>query len=380
MKTNNRTQVSLADIFNKYADEFINSHSLCVDQLKAIHAIRSCRTAVLGGHIRQCGQCGHQQNAYNSCRNRHCNKCQYLKQLIWVDKLKSRLPASRYFHVVFTLPSSLHKLIYLNPALCYDLLFKSSAQAVQKAASNPKHLGAYTGAVSVLHSWGQTLTYHPHIHMLVPAGGLSADRAEWIGSRKKFFLPVKVLSRIYRGVFWSMLQSLIDQEKVRLPDGFTKDQIKKLVYQKDWNVYCKKSMASPHAVVQYLGRYTHRVAISNQRILSLKAGKVALSYKNYRTRLSGQIITLDAIEFIGRFVRHILPNGFYKIRYTGLLSCCNAKLIETCKQLLARPSHVSILDGLSAEEVYHVVSGKPSRICGKCRKGAMETISEIPPG
>lgn len=269
MKTNKPQSLELSGILHEYGDEFIDKHNLCADQRKAIHAIRSCRTAALGGHVDQCINCGHRQISYNSCRNRHCNKCQYLKQLVWIDRLKSRLPVCRYFHLVFTIPSALHKIIYLNQKLCYHIQFKSTAQAVQKAATSAKHLGAYTGAVSVLHTWGQTLTYHPHIHMLVPAGGISDDHTEWVCSGRQFFLPVKVLSKIYRGIYWSMLNELIDNDQLRLPDELNKQQIKQLVYQKEWNVYCKKSIDSPNAVVQYLGRYTHRVAISNQRILSL---------------------------------------------------------------------------------------------------------------
>lgn len=308
MKINQRQKIELSDILDRHGDEFIQSHRLCPDQYKAIYAIRSCRTAVLGGHLEQCDSCGHQKIAYNSCRNRHCNKCQYLKQVVWADKLNANLPTCRYFHLVFTLPSSLHQLFYLNPRCGYDLLFKATAQALQKTATNPRHLGAYTGAVSVLHTWGQALTYHPHIHMIVPAGGISDDGREWIPSRKKFFLPVRVLSKIYRGAVWSMIQRRADQ--IRLPEGHDINSIKAAVYRKEWNVYAKKSMASPTSVVRYLARYTHRVAISNERIVSLRDRKVSFWWKNYKVNKTRQVITLDVGEFIGRFLRHVLPTGF----------------------------------------------------------------------
>jgi len=216
--------------------------------------------------------------------------------------------------------------------------------------------------------------------MLVPAGGLSHDHTEWISSGKKFFLPVKVLSKIYRGIYFSMLNELIDRGQIMLPDGTDQSQIKKLVYQKAWNVYCKKSMASPHSVVQYLGRYTHRVAISNQRIRSFSSSKVAFSYKNYRKRLTGQVIALQAMDFIKRFLRHILPTGFYKIRYSGILACCNNKTLQICHQIIGSQQHVAILHGLTAQQVYAVVSGNPTGKCKKCQKGQMKTILEIPPG
>lgn len=203
---NKRYSLDVATIFNEYGRQFLNTHPLCPDQLKVFNAICGCRTAAMGGHLDRCNKCGHGKIAYNSCRNRHCNKCQYVKQLQWVDKLKGNLPVCRYFHIVFTIPSVLHKLFYLNQRICYDLLFRSAAQTLDKVARNPQFLGAQTGAVAVLHSWGQALTYHPHIHMIVPAGGLSADGVEWIRSKNQFFVPVKALSKVFRGVLWTLLE------------------------------------------------------------------------------------------------------------------------------------------------------------------------------
>ncbi|MEQ8810925.1 MAG: IS91 family transposase [Imperialibacter sp.] len=320
---NKRQPLEVAAIFREYGDEFIERGKLSIDQFKAYKAICCCRTSALGGHVENCNHCGHSQVSYNSCRNRHCNKCQSTKQLVWIDKLRSTLPVCRYFHVVFTIPSQLHKTFYINQRECYKILFQASAETLLKVGRNPKFLGAETGAVSVLHTWGQALTYHPHIHMLVPAGGLSEDGVEWVNAGKKFFLPVKVLSSIFRGVLWDKLKSKIESGHIKLADNFSDTTtLKAALYAKNWNVYIKKPLAGPESVVQYLGKYTHRVAISNNRLVSASDGKVSFRWKDYRKRLTKQLLSLDAQEFIGRFLRHILPSGFYKIRYYGLLRIC----------------------------------------------------------
>ncbi|MEQ8470376.1 MAG: IS91 family transposase [Marinoscillum sp.] len=371
-QVNKRHPLDVAAIFREYGDHFIESHKLCADQLKAYRAICSCRTAGMGGHVDRCDQCGHGQVSYNSCRNRHCNKCQYTKQLVWVDKLRSTLPVCRYFHVVFTIPSGLHKTFYINQRECYKLLFKASAETLQKVGRNPKFLGAETGAVSVLHTWGQALTYHPHIHMLVPAGGLSEDGVEWVHAGKKFFLPVKALSSIFRGVMWSMFEARLRAGEIKLPENFANtNELKKDFYAKNWNVYAKKSLAGPGSVVQYLGRYTHRVAISNSRLVSACDGKVSFRWKDYRKRLSRQLLTLGAQEFIGRFMRHILPSGFYKIRYYGLLASANQSKKEQCIRLIGKDRPVSLLQGLQAKQVIKIVTGKDPGQCPKCKRGRL---------
>ncbi len=378
MEVNTRHPKDVASIFKEYGSQFIDEHKLCADQLKAFRAITQCRTAVMGGHLEGCDQCAHQRIAYNSCRNRHCNKCQYIKQLIWVDKLKSSLPVCRYFHMVFTIPSSLHKLFYLNQKVCYDMLFKAASQTLRKVGQNPKFLGAETGAVAVLHTWGQALTYHPHIHMIIPAGGLSADGVEWVRAPRKFFLPVKALSKVFRGVMWSLLEKYITTGKIRLPDD---DQgllmLKKQLYEKNWNVFCKKSMAGPQSVVQYLGKYTHRVAISNSRIVEVGGGKVTFRWKDYRKSLNNGLLTLNAEEFIGRFMRHVLPSGFYKIRYYGLLAAANGNKRGQCFLLINKPLHVSLLQNLSAIQVLEMVTGKDPSICPKCKQGKMVVIKVL---
>lgn len=371
-KDNKRQSLDVAAIFRGYGDRFLSNHKLCADQLKAYQAISSCRTAAMGGHVESCNQCGHQQVSYNSCRNRHCNKCQYTKQLVWVDKLRSALPVCRYFHMVFTIPSELHKTFYINQRECYKLLFKASAETLQKVSRNPRFLGAETGAVSVLHTWGQALTYHPHIHMLVPAGGLSEDGVEWIHAGKNFFLPVKVLSSVFRGVLWSMLEAKLRTGKIKLADNFASaNDLKQTLYTKNWNVYAKKPLAGPESVVQYLGRYTHRVAISNNRLVGADDGKVTFRWNDYRKRLNKQLMSLDSQEFIGRFMRHILPSGFYKIRYYGLLASINGKKKEQCTRLIGKDRPVSLLQGLGAKEVVKIVTGKDLGLCAKCCRGRL---------
>ena len=369
---NQRHPLDVARIFKEYGGSFMDKQNLCPDQLKAFMAISQCRTEAMGGHVEGCNQCGHQRISYNSCRNRHCNKCQYTKQLIWVDKLKSNLPVCRYFHMVFTIPSALHKVFYLNQRVCYNLLFQAASQALRKVAQNPKFLGAETGAVAVLHTWGQALTYHPHIHMIIPAGGLSADGVEWVRANKKFFLPVKALSKVFRGLMWSLVEKQVGSGNVSLPDDLTTlAGLKKKLYEKNWNVYVKKSMAGPQSVVQYLGKYTHRVAISNNRIVALDHGKVTFRWKDYRKGLQNRLLTLDAEEFIGRFLRHVLPSGFYKIRYYGLLAAANGAKRQLCITHLDKPSPAPLLQGLSAKEVFKILTGKDPDICPKCNKGKM---------
>jgi len=380
---NSHHPVELSGIFEKYGQDYLVQHRLCPVQHRAFKAILACRTAQLGGHLETCDQCGYKKPSYNSCRNRHCPKCQYIKQLQWVDKLKSRLPVTRYFHLVFTIPQTLHKTFYINQQLCYDLLFKAAAQALRKAGQNPAFLGAETGAVAVLHTWGQALTYHPHVHMIVPAGGLSADQNEWIPAGKKFFLPVKALSKIFRAILCRLIEEHVSNKTIRLPDdiGCFPD-LKIKLYAKNWNVYCKKAMGGPHAVLHYLGRYTHRVAISNSRLIDMENGKIKFLWKDYSDSSSRSMkalqlktLTLDACEFIQRFLFHILPLGFYKIRYYGLLAAANSKTKkEQCFILIGKQPPLSYLEGLNAMEIFREITGKDPSVCPKCKKGRLKLI------
>jgi predicted Zn-ribbon and HTH transcriptional regulator len=370
---NKKQPIELADIFRRCGDDFPKTYNLCADQAKAFYAIENCRTSALGGHTNRCNHCGFTKQSYNSCRNRHCPKCQYTKKLQWVDKLAANLPPVKYFHVVFTIPDCLNTIFYINQRMAYGLLFKAAGQALIKCAANPKLTGVRAGAVGVLHTWGQTLVYHPHIHMIVPAGGLSEDQMEWIPSPKKFFLPVKLLSNVFRGILCSLICQAVGDGKMQLPDN-TEDfeTIKALCYRKNWVVYCQKPFAGPEGIIQYLGNYTHRVAISNHRIEAFENNNVTFSYKDYRTGGLKKSITLETKEFVRRFMQHILPCGFYKIRYFGILALCNmATKLETCFSLIEKESYFSVLEGLNAMEVWRAVSGKDPWKCPKCHQGKM---------
>ncbi len=377
---NKKQNIELADILSKYKEDFLASHQLCPEQTKAYESIINCRTPELGGHIEKCDHCGHTRHAYNSCRNRHCPKCQFVKQVQWVDKLKANLPPVRYFHLVFTIPQCLHKTFYINQSVAYSLMFKAAGEALKICAANPKFLGAQTGAVAVLHTWGQMLTYHPHIHMIVPAGGLSQDGIEWVPSGKKFLLPVKVLSGLFRGILSRLIGQTVDNNKLKLPDDTENfEQLKKLMYAKKWVVYAENPFAGPERVIQYLGRYTHRVAISNSRLIADKDGKITFSYKDYRTGGINREISLEAEEFIARFFRHILPCGFYKIRYFGIMAKCNAKTkLARCFDLIENEAFLPALEGLTGIEVWREITGKDPLICPHCKKGWLRPVTSSP--
>jgi hypothetical protein len=374
---NKKQNTELADIFGRHREDFLKKHKLCPEQAKAYQAIVNCRTSVLGGHADRCDHCGHIRRSYNSCRNRHCPKCQYIKQVQWVDKLKANLVPVRYFHIVFTIPQCLHKTFYINQSVAYSLMFRAAGEALRICAANPKYLGAQTGAVAVLHTWGQTLTFHPHIHMIVPAGGLSEDGLEWIPSGRKFFLPVKVLSQLFRGLLCRLIGDAVSKNKIRLSDDLNSfDQLKNLMYAKPWVVYAKNPFAGPERVIEYLGKYTHRVAISNHRIIEERAGKVTFRYKDYRTGKTSNQMTLDTEEFIMRFLRHVLPCGFYKIRYFGLLAQCNAKSkLQTCFELIETETFLPQLEGLPASDVWQLITGKNPSICPACGNGKMIPVA-----
>lgn len=381
---NKRTNLlELSDILREYSPMYQNSHRLCVSQQKAYKAIVDCRTSALGSHRSTCDSCGYNRVSYNSCRNRHCPKCQYIKQLLWVDKLKSRLLPTRYFHIVFTVPEFLNRLFYINQRKCYDMLFKSAANALRKAASNPSFLGVESGCVTVLHTWGQSLNYHPHIHMLVPAGGIDADGQEWIASSKKFFVPVSAISKIFRGTFYPFLIKALEKEELQVPDQdacMYKDHhaLKRRLYEKLWHVHIKKTFKGAGQVVSYLGRYTHRVAISNSRLISLAEGIVKFRWKDYRDQ-RWKIMELRATCFIQRFLQHILPCGYYKIRYYGIFSSIHAKTtMQQCFALLRSSPGISKYQGLEMSEVLYLITGHDATKCPQCTEGRMIVAQSCP--
>lgn len=370
-KTNSRQTIEIGDLLRESMEEY--PYKLGKEQHKAVESIIMCRTSELGGHEKACNRCNYKYQAYNSCRNRHCPKCQFVKQEQWVDKLSGNLIPGKYFHIVFTLPHTLLPLFEINKRACYNMLFRATSQALLKAADNPDFLGAQAGAVAILHTWTQTLLYHPHIHMIVPAGGLSEDNMEWKTSKKKFFLPAAVLSRIYRGILVKAIEEALEDGKIILPSnihGFS--GLKAELYSKDWNVYLKKAFGGVNSVLKYLGRYTHRVAISNNRLISATNEKVSFRYKDNRSGGKIKIMELETNEFIRRFLQHILPENFYKIRYIGILATVHAQTKKAqCIALIHTRIEMPVLEGLNAVSVVELIAMPDILLCPKCKKGKL---------
>jgi hypothetical protein len=338
-----RPAVEVADILRAQGDRFLDQYRLNYQQLKAYRAILSCRTAALGGHLDACSGCGHQAISYNSCRNRHCPKCQAQARQRWLAAREQELLTTRYFHVVFTVPHQLNLLALTNQHLFYDLLFTASADAAMELARNPINLGAEIGMISILHTWGQNLLLHPHIHCLIPAGGLAPDHLHWVRGRDSFFLPVEKLKRVFRGKFVDGLKRLYRRKQLRCsgpassladPKEFAK--LLRRLHRKPWVVYAKPAMGGPRQVLRYLGRYTHRVAISNHRLLTFDGEHVTFRWKDYAHGSKQRTMTLQATEFLRRFFLHVLPKGFVRIRHFGYLANrFRATRLPLIQQLLA---------------------------------------------
>ena len=343
-----RPSLEVADIFHGHGPAWrrANAGHVSLGQLKVMSAIESCRTAALGGHVARCEECAHSQISYNSCRNRHCPKCQGAAAKEWLAVREADLLPVPYFHVVFTLPAAIADIAYQNKAVIYDLLFKASAQTLITIAADPKHLGARVGITSVLHTWGSAMTPHPHVHMIVPGGGISLNGNSWISCRPGFFLPVRVLSRLFRRLF---LEKLIAVHKaghlkffgghVALADTKAFAAYLAPLRRAEWVVYAKRPFGGPQAVLAYLSRYTHRVAIANSRLIACDRSSVTFRWKDYRADGRQKVMILATVEFIRRFLIHVLPQGFHRIRHYGLLaSGTRSDNIERARRLLDVPA------------------------------------------
>jgi len=344
-----RPALEVADIFRSHGPAWrsANAGHVSLDQLKVMSAIESCRTAALGGHVARCEKCSHTQIAYNSCRNRHCPKCQGAAANEWLAEREAELLPVPYFHVVFTLPGQIADIAYQNKDVIYGLLFKASAETLTTIAADPKHLGARIGVLSVLHTWGSALTHHPHVHMIVPGGGFSLDGSKWVACRPGFFLPVRVLSRLFRRLFLEKLAAAHAAGELRffgnhapLADAQAFDAYLAPLSNSEWVVYSKRPFGGPEEVLRYLARYTHRVAISNRRLIACDEKGVTFQWKDYR--IEGperyKVMTLATDEFIRRFLMHVLPAGFHRIRYYGLLaSGKRAENVVRARELLVLP-------------------------------------------
>lgn len=341
-----RPAVEVADVLHAQGDHFLERHPwLSVQQRTVLRALQRCRTAALGGHLDPCGTCGHRAISYNSCRNRHCPKCQTQARERWLAARERELLTVPYVHVVFTLPHTLHALCRRNAALLYQLLFRASAATLLEVAADPKHLGAAIGFLSILHTWGQTLVRHPHIHCVVPTGGFSPDDHRWVQPRYTgFFLPVKVLSRMFRGKFVEGLRRAYVRGELDLSGATAalREPVRwhafvDALFRTDWVVYAKPAFGGPAAVLRYLGRYTHRVAISNHRLIAFDGERVTFRWKDYAHEGQRRTMTLTAMEFLRRFVQHVLPRGFVRIRQFGYLAnTCRTARLTRARRLLWR--------------------------------------------
>ncbi len=385
-----RPLLEVADIFRQHGYDFRLTHALSPEQRRVMRAIEQCRTAALGGHIDECDSCGHQRISYNSCRNRHCPKCQSLAKAHWLEARMADLLPVEYFHVVFTLPEQLASLALQNQRVVYNILFATVAQTLRTIAADPKHLGAEIGFLAVLHTWGQTLLHHPHLHCVVPGGGLSAAGDRWVSCRKDFFLPVNVLARLFRRLFLEALTRAFENGRLTFhgtiaylaePPAF--QRLLASLRAREWWVYAKRPFGGPEQVLAYLGRYTHRVAISNHRLLALKDGHVTFSWKDYTRGNQHRAMTLTSDEFIRRFLLHVLPRGFQRLRQFGLLANRRRRYkLALCRQLLGSEAGHTVSNKplpRDYKSLYETITGESLAQCPACRAGKMKLTERLAP-
>jgi len=390
-----RPRHEVAEVFHRYLGAQLQGTRppWSWEQRAVVDAILACRTAHLGGHVDECDACGHRRISYNSCRNRHCPKCQGSAQTAWLEARQAEVLHVPYAHVVFTIPQMLAPLALQNPSVVYDLLLRCSAHTLQEIAQNPKHLGARLGFFAILHTWGQTLVHHPHVHCVVPAGGLGEDGA-WRACRPGFFLPVRVLSRLFRGKFVAELREAFREERLELHGRLTPYRspaaFERLLHEAcrtEWVVYAKPPFERPEHVLEYLARYTHRIAISNHRLLHVDEETVTFRFKDYRSRRA-RSLTLPLPEFCRRFLLHVLPKGFVRIRYYGFLANgSRARLLASCRGALGQPEVDADPDAehdaehAEGGEMFLALLPTDLRLCPQCKEGVLRCIQvlERPP-
>jgi Putative transposase/Transposase zinc-binding domain len=390
----NRPCLEVADIIRAHGDAFLDAYgdTLSLEQRRALADLACCRTASLGGHVEACDQCAYQRVAYNSCRNRHCPKCQGTEAARWVEARAAELLPVEYFHVVFTLPAALGPLALQNPRVVYDLLFRTAAETLLQIAADPRHLGAEIGFLAVLHTWGQNLQHHPHVHCVVPGGGLSPDGSHWVACPGSFFLPVRVLSRVFRGKFLAGLRAAFERGRLkfhgrsaRFADADRFDRLLADTAQTEWVVYAKPPFGGPGQVLKYLARYTHRVAISNRRLIGMKDGRVRFRYKDYARGGKRRTMELEATEFLRRFLLHVLPAGFVRIRHYGLLSNRHRReKLAVCRKLLGAATSPEVMSPEAPSLATPpslgagVTETRCATLCPMCGVGRMVIIGELP--
>ncbi len=376
------------DVIRLHGDAYrqVHGRSISTDQLRVMQAVETCRTAALGGHVEACEACGVLRISYNSCCNRHCPKCQSLAKEKWLEARRAELLPVEYFHVVFTVPKQVAALSLRNKRVVYNILFRATSLTLRTIAADPKHLGAEIGFLAVLHTWSQNLRAHPHLHCIVPGGGFHPEGHKWVPCRPGFFLPVRVLSRLFRRLFLEALKRAYEKGELELhgsiadlqaPERF--DQWLESLRKTEWVVYAKRPFGGPEKVLDYLGRYTHRVAISNHRILEVADGKVTFSWRDYRHGNRKRPMTLDAEEFIRRFLLHVLPTGFVRIRHFGFLANrYRAEKLERARELL----HVEPPQETDTTETWEQrtqrLTGRDPTLCPECGEGRLVVVETLP--
>ena len=362
----------IQEILNKGLEKYEKENKVIGYKKKTMHAIKDCKTATIGAHKYVCDECGYEEIAYNSCRNRHCPNCQIGKKLKWIEARKDEVLNIKYYHIVFTIPNEIYNIVLQNQSKMYKILFKASAETLQELAEDKKYLGAEIGFFSILHTWGQNLMYHPHVHLVVTGGGLSKTN-KWVEKEEAFFIPVKVMSRVFRGKFLKyMRDTKLDfyGKNKELENPAIYNELIQGLYNKEWIVYCKEPFKNAECVIQYLGRYTHRVAISNERILKIESEKVTFKWRDYKDNNKMKEMTISIQEFIRRFLLHILPPHFMKIRYYGILGNRNKKKkLLKCK-ILTR-TKIYTKKQLPTLELLKKTLGKDFNLCPCCKKGHM---------
>ncbi len=382
----------VADVFRSHGAAFLDQHPASRDQRRVLKDIATCKTSALGGHKARCDHCGHEKIFYNSCRNRHCPKCQGAARAQWLADRTAELLNTPYFHVVFTLPDAVGPLALQNKEVIYGILFRAASETLLRIAEDPKHLGARIGFLGVLHTWGQRLDHHPPLHFVVPGGGLSPDRSRWIAARESFFLPVRVLSRLFRGKFLAYLREAIHCGRLKfqgklagLDDESRREPFLRSLTRTEWVVYSKPPFGGPQQVLKYLARYTHRVAISDQRLVSLEGGKITFRYKDYRSGNAQRTMTLEGIEFIRRFLQHVLPASFHRIRYFGFLANRRRKEnIARARSLLSAEGNRGQIDNRSSlrtcdSSTTETAPHAKEHLCPACKKGHLVIVDTIEP-
>ncbi len=381
-------RLEVAEVFREFTPAFLYRYgdTISPDQRRVLWDVARCRTAELGGHVEECDHCGHRQIAYNSCRNRHCPKCQAATRAQWLEERSAELLPVEYFHVVFTLPHEIGPLALQNQRRIYGMLFQAAAESLLTIAADPRHLGAQIGFLAVLHTWGQNLHLHPHVHCVVPGGGLSADRSQWIACRPGFFLPVRVLGRLFRAKFLSFLWDAYDRQQLsfhgqqrHLEDSIHFRQLVTALRDKEWVVYAKPPFGgSPEIVLKYLARYTHRVAISNYRLIGIEDGKVHFYWKDYADGNQQKTMALDGVEFIRRFLLHVVPSGFMRIRHFGFLAHTHrTEKLELCRRLLNVEQPSEIEPAPPATDQGTIKAAVPPNLCPACNEGRLIIIEKI---